>query len=112
MCRSFSGPARNYHNDLEEARKLGFPDIVVQGMMSLCFLSEMMTSRFGMGWYVGGRMNVNLVNVIWQKERVICCGVVREMTAEGSKRRARLQVWCEKPDGTKTVIGTASALTD
>ena len=33
----------------EEAQQLGFPDIVVQGMMSLCFISEMMTTRFGDG---------------------------------------------------------------
>ena len=41
MCQKFSGPHKNYHNDREQARLLGFPDIVVQGMMSLCFLSEM-----------------------------------------------------------------------
>jgi hypothetical protein len=110
MCDRFSGPARNYHNDIEEARKLGFPDIVVQGMMSLCFLSELLTRRFGPGWYLGGRMNVNLVNVLWQKEQVICRGTVREVTPEGARRRAHLQVWCEKPDSTKTVVGTASAL--
>ena len=112
MCRRFSGPAKNYHNDVEEARKLGFPDIVVQGMMSLCFVSEMLTSRFGAGWYSGGRMNVNLVNVLWQGDTVTARGRVREMTAEGGRRRAQLDVWCEKVDGTKVVVGTASALED
>ncbi|TMB97107.1 MAG: hypothetical protein E6J42_08225 [Chloroflexi bacterium] len=110
MCRNFSGPNKNYHNDVEEARKLGFPDIVVQGMMSLCFLSEMMTSRFGAGWYVGGRMNVNLVNVLWQGEQVTAQGTVRERCPEGSAERARLDVWCQKADGTKVVAGTASAM--
>lgn len=110
MCRMFSGPHKNYHNDVEEARRLGFPDIVVQGMMSLCFISEMMTRRFGMGWYVGGRMNVNLVNVLWQGERVTAKGVVQENAPEGSRERARLQVWCEKGDGTKIVVGSASAV--
>ena len=110
MCQKFSGPQKNYHTDVEEARKLGFPDIVVQGMMSLCFISEMMTHRFGAGWYVGGRMNVSLVNVLWQGERVTAGGVLRQLTAEGSQRRAHLQVWCEKGDGTKIVVGTASAL--
>lgn len=109
MCREFSGPAKNYHNDVDEARKLGFPDIVVQGMMSLCFISEMMTERYGQGWYVGGRMNVNLVNVLWQGEIVTARGILREVTAEGSRERGHLQVWCEKADGTKIVVGTASA---
>jgi acyl dehydratase len=110
MCQKFSGPAKNYHTDVEEARKLGFPDVVVQGMMSLCFISEMMTARFGLGWFCGGRMNVNLVNVLWQGEQVTAQGAVRQVTPEGSRTRSQLDVWCEKGDGTKIVVGTASAL--
>jgi hypothetical protein len=56
-------------------------------------------------------MNVNLVNVLWQGEVVTAGGVLREKTAEGSGERAQLQVWCEKADGTKIVVGTASAMT-
>jgi len=111
MCQAFSGPHKNYHNDVEAARKLGFPDIVVQGMMPLCFISEVMTARFGDGWFAGGRMNVNLVNVLWRGDIVTVRGIVREETSEGSRRRAQLQVWCEKADGTKVVAGSASAIT-
>ncbi len=110
MCRKFSGPYKNYHNDVEEARKMGFPDIVVQGMMPLCFISEMMTTRFGPGWYCGGRMNVNLVNVVWQSDRLTCRGYIQAALPEGSQKRAQLEVWCEKDDGTKAVVGSASAL--
>src|SRR5581483_1686924 len=85
MCDAFSGPQRNYHNDRELARALGFPDIVVQGMMSICFASELMTRSFGLGWLCGGKLDVSLVSVVWG-------------------------VWCEKPDGVKTLVGTASAL--
>jgi hypothetical protein len=35
---------------------------------------------------------------------------VRDEVPEGSKKRTRLDVWCEKGDGTKVVVGTASAL--
>ncbi len=110
MSQKFSGPSKNYHTDREEARKLGFPDIVVQGMLSVCFLSELLTKRFGEGWYCGGRMAVNLVNVLWPDEPLACHAAVKEMTPEGARRRAHLEVWCEKDDGTKTVVGTASAV--
>jgi acyl dehydratase len=110
MCQKFSGPARTYHTDVEEARKLGFPDIVVQGMMSLCFISELLTERFGRGWYQGGRMNVNLVNVLWQGETVTARGIMREIVTEGSANRAMVDIWCEKEDGTKIVVGKASGL--
>jgi acyl dehydratase len=109
MCKRFS-PGKSYHNDVEEARKLGFPDIVVQGMMSLCFLSEMMTNRFGEGWYRGGRMDVNLVNVLWQGETVKAKGLVRTKAREGAATRSEVDVWCEKEDGTKIVVGKASGL--
>ena len=110
MCISFSGPHKSYHTDQEMARALGFPDIVVQGMMSVCFLSEMMTNRFGAGWIAGGKMNVNLVNIVWQSDRLTCRGFVRDITPEGPRRRAHLDIWCEKQDGTKATIGTASAI--
>ena len=110
MCWKFSGPRKNYHNDRESAIKWGFPEIVVQGMMSVCFLSEMMTNRFGAGWLAGGKIGVNLVNIVWQTDRLTCRGYVREITPEGERRRAHLDVWCEKEDGTKATIGTASAI--
>jgi hypothetical protein len=92
------------------AIKLGFPDIVVEGMMSTCFLSEMMTNRFGAGWIAGGKMNVNLVNIAWQSDVITCRGLVRDITPEGARQRAHLDIWAEKDDGTKVTIGTASAL--
>ncbi len=110
MCQAFSGPQRNYHTDREIARALGFPDIVVQGMMSVCFLSELMTREFGEGWFCGGKLDVKLVNVLWVEETVRACGQVREEVPEGDKVRAVCDVWCEKPDGTKTIVGVASAL--
>jgi hypothetical protein len=70
----------------------------------------MMTERFGPGWLQGGRISVNLVNVLWQKDAVTCRGRVTARTPEGSRQRAHLQVWCEKDDGTKVVVGTASAV--
>jgi hypothetical protein len=110
MCERYSGPARNYHNDREEARKLGFPDIVVQGTMSTCFISELMTRRFGPGWWRGGRMSVNFVNILWVNEAVTARGIVTARTPEGERVRHHCQVWVEKDDGTKVTIGTASAV--
>lgn len=110
MCVAFSGPHKSYHTDPEMARALGFPDIVVQGMMSVCFISEIMTRNFGAGWFCGGKLNVSLVNVVWPKDRLAVRGKVREEVSEGAKTRVYCDVWCEKADGVKTIVGTASAL--
>jgi len=110
MCKAFSGPSDNYHTNREMARALGFPDIVVQGMMALCFLSGLLTREFGTGWLRGGKMAVALVNVVWCGDAITPRVKVREETAEGVARRTHLDVWCEKADGTKVVVGTASAV--
>ncbi len=109
-CWMFSGPARNYHTDREEARKLGFPNIVVQGMMSTCFVSEVMQREFGDGWVIGGKMDARLTNVLWVDENVTARAKVREELPEGTRTRVHCDVWVEKDDGTRILIGEASAV--
>lgn len=110
MCEAFSGPVRNYHTDREMAQALGFPDVVVQGMLSVCLLAELMTQAFGIGFFCGGQMSLNLVNVLWGGEAVRAAGRIRDEIPEGSRVRVVTDVWCAKDDGTPTIIGTASAL--
>jgi hypothetical protein len=50
------------------------------------------------------------VNVVWGKDEITCRGHVTGLTQEGAAERAHLQVWCEKPDDTKVVVGSASAV--
>jgi acyl dehydratase len=111
MCMAFSGPAHNYHTDRDEACKLGFPEIVVQGMLSVCLVAAMMTRRFGLGFLYGGRFDLRLVNVLWANETTAARGRILQHRPEGARTRAEVEAWCEKSDGTKTVVGTASALT-
>jgi acyl dehydratase len=109
-CWMFSGPGKNYHTDAEAAKQLGFPNIVVQGMMSTCFVSEVMLREFEMGWIQGGKAQLKLTNVLWVDERVTTHARVREERAEGSRTRVVCDVWCEKDDGTRILIGETSAL--
>ncbi len=110
MCVAFSGPGRNYHTDVEMARALGFPDIVVQGMWTVCLVADMLAMHYGAGWLAGGKLDVRLVNVVWPRDEITAQGLVRETVPEGSRRRALLDVWCPKADGTVALIGTASAI--
>jgi len=110
MCRLFSGPGDNYHTDRTSARALGFPDIVVQGMLPICFVSELLTRDFRDGWLAGGKMDVRLVNVLWANEAVTAHADVREEVPEADRVRVHMDVWVEKTDGTKVIVGQASAL--
>jgi acyl dehydratase len=113
-CWMFSGPGRNYHTDAEQAKKLGFPNIVVQGMMSTAFVSRVMQDHFGMGWLEGGEMSVKFTNVLWVDETVTTHAKVREEVREGTRTRVHCDVWVDKrggsEDGTKVLLGSASAL--
>lgn len=109
-CLMFSGPGKNYHTDKEQALKLGFPNIVVQGMMSTCFVSEVMQRRFGMGWLAGGKMSLKLTRVLWVDESVTVRARVRDEVPEGTQTRVHCEVWADKDDGTRIALGTASAL--
>ena len=106
----FSGPGRNYHTDAEQAKKLGFPNIVVQGMMTTCFVSELMQRAFGAGWLAGGRMSVKLTNVVWVDESLVVRGRLRESVREGERTRVHCDVWVDKTDGTRVLLGSASAV--
>ncbi|TFH24551.1 MAG: hypothetical protein E4H03_03320 [Myxococcales bacterium] len=110
MCMRFSGPTRNYHTDRQEARNLGFPDIVVQGMLPICLISELLFAEFGEGWLGGGKMDVRLVNVLWANESVGAHAEETEESREAGRRRVHMDVWVEKEDGAKVIVGRASAL--
>ena len=108
-CWMFSGPGKNYHTDREAAKQLGFPNIVVQGMMATCFLSQVMGDHFGLGWIVGGKMDVRLTNVLWVDESVTAHAKIREEVPEGRRTRVHCDVWLDKDDGTRVALGSASA---
>ena len=101
---------KNYHNNRQEAQNLGFPDIGVQGMLPICFLSELLAGEFGAGWPAGGKMDVRLVNVLWGGESVTANAEITGETPEADAIRIHMDVWLEKPDGTKVIVGTASAV--
>src|SRR5262249_29556809 len=96
MCEAFSGPSRNYHTDVDMARALGFPDIVVQGMMSVCFVADAMALQFGDGWQYGGTLDVRLVNVVWPRDAITTTGLARSVVPEGSHERVLVDVWSTK----------------
>jgi len=75
-------------------------------------VSDLLTRHFGEGWTRGGRMAVNLTGIVWADDTVATRGTITGASPEGPHRRAHVTVWGEKADGTLTLVGEASALTD
>jgi hypothetical protein len=55
-------------------------------------------------------MSVKLTNVLWVDESITANARIREEVQEGAKTRVHCDVWVEKDDGSRVILGTASAL--
>jgi acyl dehydratase len=110
MCDEYFYRSRNYHNDRDASRGLGFRDTVIGGRMTLSCVTELLTRHFGRGFYEGGRLDVKFTNVLWPNEPFTTRGIVTGRRAEGDRTRAEVTVFCEKDDGTKVIVASASAL--
>jgi len=110
MCNEFFYRSRNYHNDKEASRELGFGNTVIGGRMTLSCVTELLTRHFGRGFYVGGQLEVKFTNVLWPGEPFTVRGVITGRTGDGDRTRAHVTVFCEKADGTKIIVAAGSAL--
>ncbi len=112
MCREFFFTRLNYHNDKEASKELGFGDVVIGGRMTLSCITELLTRHFGRGFYLGGHVDVKFTNVLWPNEPFTTRGVITGRREAEGKTCADVAVFCEKADGTKIIVGSASALED
>jgi hypothetical protein len=63
-----------------------------------------------MGFIEGGKLSLKLTNVLWVDETVRVHGKLRESVREGTRERVHCDVWVEKLDGSRVLLGSASAL--
>ena len=110
MCDEYFFRSRNYHNDKDASKALGFGNTVIGGRMTLSCVTELLTRHFGRGFYVGGRLDVKFTNVLWPNEPFTTRGIITGRRVEGDQTRADVTVFCEKADGTKIIVANASAL--
>ena len=112
MCRRFYADDPNYHTDRAAARDLGFSEVVIGAGMTMAYLSDLMTARFGHGWIEGGSLDLKFINVLHPDEPFACNAIVTGYSPEGDRRRAAVVLSAGKANGPKIIVGTASALVD
>jgi hypothetical protein len=110
MCNEFFYRSRNYHNDQTASKELGFADTVIGGRMTLSCVTELLTRHFGRGFYLGGRLDAKFTNVLWPNEPFTTRGIITGRRVERGQTRAEVTVFCEKADGTKIIVASASVL--
>lgn len=100
---------RDFHTDPEIAKRLGYPTVVMQGMLGAAYVSEMCSRFFGQSWVKGGKLSLNFIRPVFPPQRLTAKGVVKEKIPEGDGIRLVLEVWLENEQGQKVQVGIASA---
>lgn len=97
------------HTDPEDARRRGQPDVIVQGLCSATYLSELCTDFFGPLWLTTGKLFTAFVRPVYARDDVTASGMVKAVEEEGGRTRVYLDVWCKNQRGELTTVGQASS---
>jgi acyl dehydratase len=99
----------NIHDDAT-AQKLGFQRGFVAGGQSIAWMSRALVHFFGATYFRTGRFEATYVSPVFDGDAITVKGLVRERQPEGTGVRLVCDIWLEREDGTRAVVGTASAV--
>lgn len=100
-----SGDHNPIHVDSDFARAAGQKDVFAHGMLSMAYLSRLLTS-----WVPQDALReygVRFVAITAVHDRVTCKGVVTEVFEAAGERCARLELTAQDQDGRVTLSGDA-----
>jgi len=100
------------HTDPAEGLRPGQPGVIVQGLVSNAYLSELCTNFFGAPWLTSGRLSVAFVRPVIGGDDLTVAGLVKRREDEGGRGRLHLDVWCKNQRGELVTVGRASALVE
>ena len=103
-----SGDFNPVHLDEEFASKSSFGRIVAHGMMTLAFLSEMMTAQFGVHWISSGNLKVRFKKPAYPGDSLYTWGRVTDRKANPDYTLVKCDVALKNTSTDEEVItGTA-----
>jgi len=109
MWAGASGDFYEIHYDTEFARKNKLDDVVVHGRLKASFLGQLLTEWAGPeGWLK--RFGCRFKGTDPTNEDMLMHGSVTGTRVEGRDHLVDLDIWTERPDGTKTTQGTATVV--
>ena len=101
-----SGDFNLLHVDPSYAAKTPFKGTIAHGPMSLAFLNELMMKCFELDWLHGGILaDVRFVSPVRPGDRITVKGVITAISNQHDRQYAECDLFVEKQDGTKAVIG-------
>ena len=105
-------PHKNLHTDLDSAQEADLDAIIASGTQSEGLLVALLIDLFGIAWLEQGVMDLKVINSVHVDDIVQAKAILKERTDTEEGVSALLDVWCEKQDGTKVLVGSATCPTD
>lgn len=104
------GDVKTLHNDQRAAELEGLPRPVAVAPQVAALIFRMMRMSFGDGWIVGGKGTLTFRRPVWSDDFATAHGVVVGKALEGDRVRVSCDVWIERADGERAIVGQCSAL--
>jgi acyl dehydratase len=98
------------HFDEQFSKQQGFSSPVATGMTSTFYANQLLTDFFGEDWFRGGSLATKYILPMYFGETIICRARVTGKVQEQGLCRLNMDLWAEKSDGQKNMIGSASVL--
>ena len=104
-----SGDFNPVHLDADFAARSSFGRIVAHGMMTLAFLSEMLTARFGVNWLSTGSLKVRFKRPAYPGDTLHTWGQVTHQEASSDHTLVKCDVALRNAsNGEDLIAGTAT----
>jgi hypothetical protein len=105
-------PHKNLHTNLDSAQEAGLDTIIASGTQSEGLLVALLIDVFGIAWLEQGVMDLKVINSIHVDDIVQAKAILKQRTDTNKGATALLDVWCEKQDATKVLVGSATCPID
>ena len=106
MWAAGSGDFYQIHYDIDFAKSTGLKGLIVHGALKHAFLGQLLHDWAGDGGTVK-KFGCQYRGMDEPNQDILCRGVVTKKYAEGDNNFVELDIWTEKPDGSKTTPGGA-----
>jgi acyl dehydratase len=95
----------------EYAKSKGYAGALVSGIVLCAYMSEMLLGFFGPEWMRGGKFSASFISPgVQLGDKVTCHGKVLESTKMETGTVIKLDIWMEKNEGVKVMVGEASGI--
>ena len=105
-----SGDFNPLHLDEEFARKTMFKGTIAHGLLSVAYISEMMTNWLGDDWLEGGELEVTFLLPVRPGDVITAGGRVIECVRTGPATKVVCEVYCKNQRDEMVIKGTTSCL--